>query len=900
MSYDYNGILDKIVRFRQEGKLQDAVDQFSTLSSVCPMTPLLWMQYAFDNKRLMGMLGLQASSANVIRLQTLELGIAEFPGSLLLRLHYLQLLVQEQQQEDPQTIHNAFRTALSDFWCSHGNEDGWLVKIYNLYATYCCRAGKEGEEEETKDAAASSARQVFVARASVPMKQANESLLSELKQFGQDQKPPLQLLSGDAEQTLEDARRHASNLWRSLFLKHNDQVEMAMENEQIRMNGSSNDDDDDNDIDWEMLLLQGDSRSLMGLGGNQTAQAFQKFAQACSRTNLRPLYGSDGQRLEKDNNNNNNNNTNNNDKGRNPIRLAALDVYERGVAECPTVESLWLSYLRALSYVVTHGHASLTSRLLSASSRAVRNCPYSLKLAQQRLVSEYTVAQVSNTPLDCTNMVKIVQDTLDLGFLPNPAQFLDLYLTIPRLVRRRILSLLDPQYDEPLADSLVLTDPTNIADAVHEELQDLADDVDEVYEQIDIRVRKKYTSWTEGRMFLWKEWATVQTQFLTPLNAENDSTEGTNQQLRRFQKMLKFHQSPHPDCFAAYIQALLSPSTTATTTTSMTQMATNFRRVRGLYQRAMRTKPPKEVKLAQWRHYETSMHNLGQDYLQFELLYGSEKSYTNAARIVQKKQKATPLVTPTPPLEPTVIASQPESGDEEPIGDETSKTDGTSAKRKTLDKDKPEQPVAKKARVEEGQQDVNASTAGQKPTSLKKEVQGIVHKVRVGKLEYPAHPFTVRVFNLGPGVQDMDLVDTLRPQCGNIVHARIMRERQQHQQQHSRGKSKGWALVQFEERESVEKALALHDTIGIHEKLLHIARSHTAAVSLVPPGMHRVQPKGQGKVSKRNERRKETIKREEEQTVEKVTKSDQPEAGLLAFQPRGVSRKQRRKAKMTL
>ena len=70
------------------------------------------------------------------------------------------------------------------------------------------------------------------------------------------------------------------------------------------------------------------------------------------------------------------------------------------------------------------------------------------------------------------------------------------------------------------------------------------------------------------------------------------------------------------------------------------------------------------------------------------------------------------------------------------------------------------------------------------------------------------------------------------------------------------GKSKGWGLVQFEEREAVEKALALTDSLGLHEKLLQIERSHMPAVSLIPPGMHRVKPKGEGRNSKRNEMRK--------------------------------------------
>ena len=44
--------------------------------------------------------------------------------------------------------------------------------------------------------------------------------------------------------------------------------------------------------------------------------------------------------------------------------------------------------------------------------------------------------------------------------------------------------------------------------------------------------------------------------------------------------------------------------------------------------------------------------------------------------------------------------------------------------------------------------------------------------------------------------------------------------REKHRHHHGKGKSKGWGLVGFEDRESVEKALALFDVIGIRERLV--------------------------------------------------------------------------------
>ena len=150
----------------------------------------------------------------------------------------------------------------------------------------------------------------------------------------------------------------------------------------------------------------------------------------------------------------------------------------------------------------------------------------------------------------------------------------------------------------------------------------------------------------------------------------------------------------------------------------------------------------------------------------------------------------------------------------------------------------------------------------------------------------------------------MDLVDTFRSKCGGIVHAKIMREKHHH---HGKGKSKGWGLIQFEEKDSVEKALELNDVIGINEKLVKIDRSHLPAVSLVPAGMHRVNPKGKGKNSKQNQKKAQTKASApnniESQALQnkisvaatedsKPTNASNPSSmGVLAFRPRGVTQR---------
>ena len=190
------------------------------------------------------------------------------------------------------------------------------------------------------------------------------------------------------------------------------------------------------------------------------------------------------------------------------------------------------------------------------------------------------------------------------------------------------------------------------------------------------------------------------------------------------------------------------------------------------------------------------------------------------------------------------------------------------------------------------------------------------HTVKIGKIEHKAHPFTVRISNLAQETGEMDLVENFRPKCGAIVHARIMREKNIRH----KGESKGWGLVQFEERESVEKALALSDVIGIREKLVQVDRSHVPAVGLVPPGMHRPAPKAHGKPKKNKHHAKKDPPSTE--TASSSAQGDPKEAssetgkgtgggtgaapssgmGILAFRPRGVGKHghNHRKVKLSL
>jgi len=232
--------------------------------------------------------------------------------------------------------------------------------------------------------------------------------------------------------------------------------------------------------------------------------------------------------------------------------------------------------------------------------------------------------------------------------------------------------------------------------------------------------------------------------------------------------------------------------------------------------------------------------------------------------------------------------------------------------------DGPTEPATKRARAESSPPPsapvdgpTNTSNDAGKKINLKVEKQGPEHKVVVGKLEYPAHPFTINVSNLSTETEDMDLIDTFAPKCGAIVHARILREKHQGPR-HVKAKSKGVGLIQFEERESVEKALALDEEIGLHEKLIKVRRSHMPAVSKVPPGMHRTNPKGEGKNSMRNQKRREAtgdsaLSKGEPKAaaVDAANSSGNPKPAAstvssLSFVPRGLHGKKHHKVKLDL
>jgi len=291
------------------------------------------------------------------------------------------------------------------------------------------------------------------------------------------------------------------------------------------------------------------------------------------------------------------------------------------------------------------------------------------------------------------------------------------------------------------------------------------------------------------------------------------------------------------------------------------------------------------------RNYDNSLLVLCREFLCFERAFGSEESLSRAQTLVRSKMAQ--WTAPPPQM----------------ITNGNEQSDDTHGKRKAV-----EEVPSNDAMEEDGDDETPSQSRSKKTkvqTNLKqpKKTEG-VHKVRIGKLEYPAHPYTIHVSNLNKETQDMDLVDVFRKEVGDIVHVKILREKKFGKGgHHSHGESKCAGLVQFEECFSVEKALLKDGTLDVGGKFIKIQRSHLPAVGIVPQGMHRVKPKGEGKSSKRNQIKKGSklqvdtseermdcdnggdVKSSKERGASNVETPSSISLSVLSFKPRNMKRK---------
>ena len=898
MSYDYNALVSAIAAARRQAasltasredrlaQLQLATEHFDKLSSHCSMTPLLWIQYArtaFDlvivatspppppgmdggadnhhasSKQEDSEASLRAAAD--IRLQTVELGLQEFPGSCLLQVYYVHHVMRASHigwDQKKSAIDNAIHAVGRG---SHRNEGCWVALLYTLQAQLLLlRAASDTtvtSKDQDKAQVQAEVHESFVQRSRVPMKDANDSITADYREFCQQH--DYLTASPDVLQAIEHGRRLESKVF-SAFVSLEDEIDAVMSRDGILL---ARDDVIPTTAglipevsiapypeEWEEQLEQlSDQGFAMGLGGPATAAAFIKYALAFQKHS-----GKQKKRRAR--------NGQEDDVDPEQVQLEsgfeslALAVYERGIAECPTVETIWLSYIRCIhEFLQGTSHPSsdleenaLAQRLQLVVSRAVRNCPYSQSLVEQQLHAAFVLAQRGLLVLDPDQLLSTVQSALENKFLPGEACFLALYTQAIRIVKRRILHLLSPTKGPQRGKTILFDEPehlntkenrSTLTEDERQEITDLIEEMPDLFDNVEARLQKAFPSWTEGRAQLWRERAYTETLLLKPLEVllEDDAPQVSEKQSGKesiavFERCTRVHNPPHPDTCLAYIRQFINSEPVG----DPCAVSAKLRHVRFLYQNAInsvgRSKSSRGT--VRLNSFDVALSNLGQEWIEFESFFGSDRSLGRAEKAIQRKVQKT-----TEHKDTADVFAEDSSSNKRKL-----ESDNDTAAMKTNQNDHP--PKKKRTENPTAEMDHDQQAQPEQESRITKPEKPTGEKTK-------AHPFTVRVSNLALETEDMDLVDTFRSKCGKVVHAKIVREKSQH----GKGLSRGWGLVQFEEREAAEKALTLNGVIGLKEKLVTVEPSHMPAAPLVPPGMHRINPKGEGRSSKRNQKKRE-------------------------------------------
>ena len=919
MSYDYSALVASIAEARRKVEsndstsrdhLQAAVESFETLSSHCPMTPLLWIQYSMTMYNFLRAFQVGSEDqAAVIRLQTLELGLLEFPSSSLLQIYYNYWLMKSSEPFEKKD--EALKMAIDAVGSgSHRNEGPWVAILFRFQVELYSQAPELISDEKIRRI-----HESYIRRSRTPMKDINDTIASEYREccrqngFDPDSK---------VEEMMENGRRMEARMYSS-FVSAEDEVDVAMHQEGILgrffltqpMNGVM-------PQEWIVELeSSSDQKFAMGLGGEATANAFLSYIKMLR---INQSSKQKGKALDSDES----------QESRPDLTSHVISqVYERAVAECPTVEKLWISYFYNISNKASTATGkvkySLLTQLQSVVQRACRNCPYSYALAKKELHAHQLIAMSGVSVLEPDQLLSTVQNALSKGFLPpNPTIFLGLYLETIRIVKQRILQLLNAKsktkkvaFDDPEELSKSQVADSELDDKSKEEAEDLIDDLPDMFEEIELRLKESHPSWSDGRALLWKERAASDLLLIQPCKlvfsekassgASHSTKERIKSVLNDFERCCKVHNPPYPDLYLSYIRQFTSCGSWMIS--NPIAIGRHIRNIRYLYQKALQSVGPQYSKenVSQFgvRHYSRALSDLCQEWIELEQMFGSERSLSFAEKTISKKMKHVTTSTVEEETDPSVNWIVPVSEQSMQRKRGQAEGDGSyESSPKKLKRHSPNQenePNTESALSEARETDAHSETHTENEDGSESHVRKSFHKV---------HPFTIRVSNLDLSTEDMDLVDTFRPLCGAIVHAKIIRDKHEHG---LKPPSKGWGLVQFEEKDSAERALALNEEIGIREKVVKIEMSHMPAVSLVPAGMHRVNPKGLGKKTKINQKRREKSKKPEdvkhdpherhqepakpspggqdEIIISEDTETKPAGASVLAFKPRGVNRR---------
>jgi hypothetical protein len=861
MAYDYDALVAEFQKQRQaaataaasedrQERLQAAVQALESLSSHCPMAPLLWIQYAAALADWLTAMGADRGTIVTSQREILALGLAEFPGSLLVQCRHVQASL------DDDTLGENDRVAIIEAAIERVGKGSYRKSdalVAWLYRTCANRRRTQGQLDR--------AWQVFVQQARIPLGTANDALLHTVQTWAGNNEPiPPPVIAA-----FEHGRRLAAKVYTE---QHEDDVEALLHATGIldRVHLEWREETDEN-VDWASVEQTAGQRYGMGLGDAELAQAFIQYANACARP--KPPRKEDAEEEE--------------DNVRTAMETAkcttlVISLYERAVAECPTVEGAWLAYLGAVQ------RSNDRSSLPALVQRACRNCPYSVTLVHQDLEISSHLATEGMAVLDPEAMVQRVQKAWDGKFLPGgAATWCDLHLRVAAAVRQRILALVLPGYD---TDKKTTDEPRSMSDENKEEIEDLVEDGRELFETMLNGLHERFPKFSQGRAQFLQDQILTDFHLLRPLQLSlgsdkaslSDSQDASS--VQALAKAARLHA--HPDVYLTWIRfQQFNPAPPHNAVSVVSTLA----QIRRSFVQAWQQVSPKA---SGGRDFATALTALAHEWTRWESLFGSTDSLQRAQSSIERKyrklqqqneQKADwSAKRPAEDFSSEVSRKKHKVDYVEVVPPNKVETAPTKEIQPPVQNPVEQNSSAPSTKVPDEKDSAIQSTATE--DELPKQSSQKKPKVKIGGMEYPSHPFTVRVSNLGEQVEDMDLVDLLRPKCGAVVHSRIIREKGP-----GRTKSKGWGLVQFEEQKSVGKALALSEVVGLQEKLVTIERSHMSAVALVPPGWHRVKRKGEGRNSKFNEKKKHDRKPPEDKSMPRA-----PRPSILSLTPRGVPR----------
>lgn len=951
MSYSFTDLLSSIITARSVNEPHTALGHYATLSDHCSMTPLLWLQYAQES--------IAVDKSLALAKEIGELALDEFPGCALLWIFYFD--VSAATDLDSESSGEMRINAMKNL--KGLQTTPFIMLEFYRFAAKCFP---------------SKAEEIYIKRA-YSLLHGNESIVSEMQSFVKENGN----ISPKTFSAVDDGRKFVSqNL--SILNRYEEDVVASMTRETIQLPPTFSFLDylaeKDRDAlkhthqlhyNWQGIIdaMGGiEGQILMGCGMMQSASSFLNYIQGLFQ-HIK-LLKKQAQKEEK---------SGDQEGFKDTTDLISLftdfiaPVYERAISECPTVEMLWEKFVKHLMYIFHDEESSNTParradvliQLQNITSRAVKNCPYSLKLFSMKMQVVAKEVEAGQKLLEPDDLMKIVSEAVDGKFLPDRKSHLDVHLSACRVVKRRILHLVSKatssmSYDESerldkeskkkrrRGEDVELKQFTAPLEGdAEQEVHDLIEDLRDMFESTDAFLRKHYTEWTEGRYLLYREKANIEAYICSPL--VDDCARSSEIVVKCFEKLVRIHNPPHPNVWRDYIRYMMGKTFVEKSidddddeqTGKITEMPGmvlgKLRFIRNMYQRALSSlkKPNHTTDLTQSNaEYSAAMGLLCEEYKHFESMFGSDKSSLAASKLVSKKlisiqengaDKGNAISVPDERAQN--IPNDSKRKREEMSGSRSAAEEGiegSSVKRAKVGTIINEDIESKDKGDEVAAPSTNEDDRKKKPVNIWPIKPKPEHVVKIGKLEYPAHPFTVHVANLSSVTMDMDLYDFFRVKCGAIVHVRIFRDKQYG---HGRGqtpKSKCAGLVQFEERESVEKALQISGEFGLHEKLFVVTRSHQPAVGVVPPGMQRINEKGNGKHTKRNVKRKErrgaankdgdgnseTLKAENGEGEGSANAKDVAERGkevkkpsssnILAFRPRNVGKKGLRKKKVGL